>query len=232
MTSPDPGISVIIPTFERPGFVGDAIRSVLDQQVEPLEVIVVDAGAGGETQRVVQAFGPPVRYLPHAGPTPAATRNHGLSRARGEFIAFLDDDDLWSPAALSRQREFLLGNPDTDLVLGLTQRMVRRESGDGEPVFIPYRDPVRLHSLGCGLFRRGLFERVGLLDESMRHAEDDDWFMRAKAEGVSMHFLSEVTLYYRFHGGNMTANREARKPDMLRLVKNRLDRIRRDRDDP
>lgn len=221
-----PGLSVIIPTRNRAAFVADAIDNVRAQPYDNLEILVVDDGSGDATAEVVGRYGPPVRYIgqPHRGP--AAARNHGLRLAQGEFLAFLDDDDLWSPGKIALQLPHLLDEPGLDMVLGHTQRMIRERGQSAGSAFIPYRDPVRLYSLGCGLFRRSAFERVGLLDERMRHAEDDDWFMRAQSLHLRVLFLPEVTLYYRFHDGNMSYDKQEKMPDMLRLVKNRLDRIR------
>jgi glycosyltransferase involved in cell wall biosynthesis len=226
MTRAPADVSVIIPTRNRAGRVAEAVDSILGQSPASREVIVVDDGSTDETASVIRAFGAPVRYLcqRHAGP--AAARNRGIREARAEILAFLDDDDLWSPDKLARQLPELLGHADTEIVLGYTQRMVLREVSRGSEQFVAYKEPVRLFSLGCGLFRRAVFDRVGLLDQRMQHAEDDDWFMRARSLRVRMRFIPEVTLYYRFHGSNMSTDREGKLPDLLRLIKNRLDRTR------
>lgn len=221
-----PGLSVIIPTRNRAALVCDAIESVLAQSHDDLEILVVDDGSEDETAEVVGGFGPPVRRIHQQHRGPAAARNHGLRLARGEFLGFLDDDDLWSAGKLELQMPPLLADAAIDIVLGHTQRMIRDRGRVGENAFVPYRAPVRLYSLGAGLFRRSAFERVGPLDEKMRHAEDDDWFMRAQSLQLRMLFLPAVTLYYRFHDGNMSYDKREKLPDMLRLVKNRLDRIR------
>lgn len=226
MKATAPGLSVIIPTRNRAVLVTDAIESVRVQPYDNLEILVVDDGSVDGTAEVVGRYGPPVRYLHQQHRGPAAARNHGLRLAQGEFLGFLDDDDLWAPGRIALQLPHLLDEPGLDMVLGHTQRMIRERGQSAVSAFIPYRDPVRLYSLGCGLFRRSAFERVGLLDERMHHAEDDDWFMRAQSLQLGMLFLPEVTLYYRFHDGNMSYDKKEKMPDMLRLVKNRLDRIR------
>jgi len=186
----------------------------------------VDDGPSDTTAAVVQAFGPPVRYIRQANAGPAAARNHGLRVAGGDFVGFLDDDDLWPPDRLEQQLRFLLAEPDTEVVLGHTQRMLKRTAADGSAHFEVYRQPVRLFSLGCALFRRSVFEKVGAFDERMRYAEDDDWFMRAGELNVAMVFQPEVSLYYRYHEANMIHDKSAHRPYMLRLLKNRLDRKR------
>jgi len=104
--------------------------------------------------------------------------------------------------------------------------MLKRTGADGRTYFENYRQPVRLFHLGCALFRKSVFGKVGTLNERMRYAEDDDWFMRAGELNVAMVFQPEVGLYYRFHETNMIHDKSAHRPYMLHLLKNRLDRKR------
>src|ERR1700685_1198678 len=82
-------VSVVIPTYNRAYILGHSIESVLKQTYRPVEVVVIDDGSTDDTRRLVEHFGPPVRYFhqPNAGVSSA--RNHGLREARGEFVAFL-----------------------------------------------------------------------------------------------------------------------------------------------
>jgi teichuronic acid biosynthesis glycosyltransferase TuaG len=110
LTSPATGtISVIISTYQRPDACERALRSVLDQTEPPLEVLVCDDGSVDDTperMRVWEARSERMRYLRLAANTgtPAATRNLGIAAARGEWVAFLDDDDAWFPEKLACQR--------------------------------------------------------------------------------------------------------------------------------
>jgi glycosyltransferase involved in cell wall biosynthesis len=119
-------LSVIIPTHNRAAFVADAINSVLAQQAENLEIIVVDDGSGDNTAEIVKSFGPPVRYVYQANAGPSSARNRGVELAQGEFLGFLDDDDLWSSEKLAIQLPRLLDDPKLEIVLGHTQRMIRK----------------------------------------------------------------------------------------------------------
>jgi glycosyltransferase involved in cell wall biosynthesis len=219
-------ISVIIPTRNRRAFLREAIASVLAQTVPVQEIIVVDDGSTDGTADQFHNTQHPVRYIHQSPAGPAAARNRGLEAARGEFIGFLDDDDLWPPQKTAQQLPHLLADPEVSMVLGHTQRMLLRSTDKGERSFKPYRKPVRLFSLGCGLYRRSLFDSVGRFNEQMRFAEDDDWFLRCKELGVNTVFLSEVGQYYRFHDSNMTQDRQAKQQHLLRLVRNRLDRAK------
>jgi len=219
-------LSVVVPTHNRASFLTEAIQSILSQQTGLMEIIVVDDGSSDQTGETVESFGPPVRLIQQAHAGPAAARNRGLKDASGKYIGFLDDDDLWAPDKLQLQLPRLFEEPDADIILGHTQRMIWRDEAAGGAQFVDYLDPVKLYSLGSSLFRRSVFDRVGLFDENMRHSEDDDWFMRARSLGISMIFLPQVSQYYRFHSNNMTYNKQEKIPDLLRLLKNRLDRKR------
>lgn len=103
--------SVIIPTHKRPHFLGDALQSVVDQQGVELDIIVVGDGTGEETEAVTARF-PGVRYIwqPQSGPN--AARNRAVAQARYDYIAMLDDDDLWLPGKLRTQLEILEQEPE------------------------------------------------------------------------------------------------------------------------
>ncbi|MDE3088149.1 MAG: glycosyltransferase [Chloroflexota bacterium] len=112
-----PRVSVILPTYNRADLIGDAIASVQSQTFRDFEIIVADDGSTDNTAAVVVAFGRAITYLrlPHRG-QPAATRNAGLRQARGEFVAFLDSDDLFLPNKLARQVDALSSQPETGMV--------------------------------------------------------------------------------------------------------------------
>lgn len=96
-------VSVIIPTYNRAHIVGRAIESALHQTYGHLEVIVVDDGSSDGTRALVSAMGSRVRYFHQANAGVSAARNHGMRQARGEFVAFLDSDDVWRPWKIAAQ---------------------------------------------------------------------------------------------------------------------------------
>ncbi len=112
-----PRISVIVPTFNRVAYLADAIRSVQAQNYRDIEIIVADDGSTDNTAEIAAQFGSSVTYLSltHHG-LPAATRNAGLRAARGEFIAFLDSDDLFLPGKLELQLATFDAHPEAGLV--------------------------------------------------------------------------------------------------------------------
>jgi glycosyltransferase involved in cell wall biosynthesis len=105
-------VSVVIPTYNRAQLLARALRSVLPECQPGDEVIVVDDGSSDDTEAVVRAFGPPVRYLAGVHRGAGAARNMGIRAASGDLVAFLDDDDEWMPGKLAWQRTILQQFPD------------------------------------------------------------------------------------------------------------------------
>src|ERR1700737_1968578 len=116
-------VSVVIPTCNRDGLLRQALGSVLANGAPglELEVLVIDNGNGDETADLAGEFG--ARYVRRSSGGAAAARNRGLEEATGEYVAFLDDDDLWTPGHLRQQVEWLAEHPDFGAVLGRIQNI-------------------------------------------------------------------------------------------------------------
>ena len=198
-----PGVSVVLPVFNGARFLADALTSIVAQEVQALEVIVVDDGSTDESFAIAEAWRPPLRTLrqPNAGPT--AARNRGIEIAQGELIAFLDADDLWLAGSLRRHCAILDSWPELDFVLGPGR--VEHAERSAAARFRSAEESIAIFSFGAGLFRRRAFDRVGLLSEDLRNAEDTDWFMRARDAGLDWLPIEDVGLVYRRRQG--TASR-------------------------
>jgi glycosyltransferase involved in cell wall biosynthesis len=110
-------VSVIVPTYNRAAYVADAVASALAQTYSSLEVVVIDDGSVDDTRRIVGTFEDPrLIYVYKDNGGLSSARNAGLARANGEFIAFLDSDDLWLPWKLEAQLALLRRHPDVGLV--------------------------------------------------------------------------------------------------------------------
>lgn len=200
--SKDPFISVIIPTFNRARQVHSALGSVLAQTYRNFEVIVVDDGSTDETEKVVASLienqsrsGIQVRYVHQHNQGQSAARNRGAEEAGGEWIAFLDSDDLWLPRKLERQVEALRlfeGKSracitDARFVndLGMNTTCFRRGARNYEDkVGLDYeaaqslaniRDPFCVSTL---LVHAEVAKRVGWFDSGFKYAEDHDFLLR------------------------------------------------------
>ena len=154
-------VSIIIPAYNAAAFINDAIESALAQDYRPIEVIVVDDGSSDETASIAEKFGPPVICHRQQNGGPPVARNRGLLLARGEYIGFLDADDLYEPGRVKLQFDKLQQNPGVTIVMGRLMRE-QLDSEPGEPItFKPMEpDDFICLQLGLCLFRRTVFGRA------------------------------------------------------------------------
>ncbi len=180
-----PCVSVIIPTFDRASWVGEAIASVLAQTYPHLELIVVDDGSHDATSEMVQAFGPALTYIwqPHAGVS--AARNRGVAASRGELVAFLDSDDLWLPGKLAAQLLLLQQQPHAQACY--TDEIWIRHGVRVNPKHIHQKHSGWLFELSLPrciispssiMLRRSLWNQLEGFDESLPACEDYDLWLR------------------------------------------------------
>lgn len=221
-----PLISVIIPVYNAERFVGDAIRSVLAQDYPDVEIICVDDGSTDQSAKIIQSFGSVVRYVHQENQGPAAARNRAFDFVRGEFVAFLDNDDLYPDYKFLKQTATFAANPTLDIVFGKTQYIFLEGSNPERFNFPDESRTVWNILLGAGLFRTNVFRRIGLFNEELRIGEDGDWYNRAREQNVQIRTTDEVMLYYRHHDANYTRDQELVKSTLLKAIKYSLDRRR------
>ena len=190
-------LSVIMPVLSGE-FLNDAIKSIQNSGADA-EIILVDDGSTDQTAELAAALRDLVIYIRQENAGPAAARNRGLKRARGEFIGFLDADDLWAGSHPRTAIEYLQQQSEVDLVLGQVQLLSRTSNGEQ---FQPTGKSFHTYQLGAAMARRELFESVGGFNETMRFGEDVDWFLRVRERRKAMAMLPELALYYRLHAGN------------------------------
>ena len=226
MTNDTVRVSVIVPVFNAAAFLAATIGSVFRQRHNRLEVIVVDDGSTDGSSAIATEWGERIRYVrqPNAGPPSA--RNRGLRLATGQFITFIDADDLWPDDRLETQLRLFASHPDVDIVAGRFQWVRAVESGDSPAHLAPIAEPRNPLSLGTGLFRRRVFETVGEMDETLWCSDDVDWYLRARELGIPMLLHDDVVLWYRRHESNITNDQERGRAFYLTAIKKSLDRRR------
>jgi glycosyltransferase involved in cell wall biosynthesis len=220
-----PLISVIIPVWNGERFVKEAVGSVLSQGCPSLEIVIVDDGSTDGTEAEVGALPCDVRYLKQENAGPAAARNRGILECSGDRIGFLDADDLWPQDHLKLLGDELSADEELDLVHGYGQ-LFECDAADGGRHFIGSPEEAFPHYIGAGLYRKRVFDRVGLFDPTLRFGEDTDWYTRARELDVPMKRLETVTLLVRRHAANMTQDQAQIKLSNLRVFKKALDRKR------
>ena len=219
-----PLISIIIPVFNGGKFIHKAIDNILKQNYPALEILIVDDGSSDNTRQIVEDLPVDVRYFHQPNSGPAAARNRAIRDVSGEYIAFLDVDDLWPEKNLNLLIRELIQNPSYDLVRGYAQLFVEIKDGTFEYMGNPQES--FLNYIGAGVYRKSAFEKVGLYDPDLRFGEDTDWFNRAKEHNLNMKRLDEVTLLVRRHEGNMTKGKSLVELNTLKVFKKKLERKR------
>jgi glycosyltransferase involved in cell wall biosynthesis len=191
-------------------------------------VIVIDDGSTDGSAEIARSFGTRIHYhrQPNAGLS--AARNSGVSLARGEFIAFLDCDDLWLQGKTSLQIEAFRSQPGMDMVFGLIEQFYSPELGERGAFVGPDGTAIMPGYSACTLLARaGVFARTGLFGAEFRMGEFLDWYARACDAGLHSLMLDSVVLRRRIHENNMSVRYRDARSDYLRVFKASLDRRRR-----
>ncbi len=184
-------ISVIIPSYNRASFLGEAIQSVLNQDYfkrkgsSCFELIVVDDGSTDNTKEVVRSFGKTVNYHFQPNRGISAARNRGLSLAQGDFISFLDSDDLWKNEKIGAQMSFMNAFPKAKVCYteeiwirhGVFVNPKKKHKKYSGWIFDKVL-PLCLLSLSSALFKKEVFEAIGMFDEELPACEDYDLGIR------------------------------------------------------
>lgn len=224
-----PRVSVVIPAYNAEKFLAQAIQSVVDQSFKDFELIIVDDGSVDQTRTIAQSFDG-VRYLYQTNSGVAAARNRGIEASTGEFVAFLDADDVW-------MREFLEGLVavmDARLELGAAYAWARLVDERG--ALLPQSLCVHIErDVLAQLFRQGSFivpsmlmvrreavAKAGLFDPELPPAEDWDFLVRLAAAGVSFDCVPRFLVHKREYGSSLSANDENLFRASLRAVEKAL----------
>jgi len=227
-----PTVSFIVPVHNGAPYLADCLASILAQTVAPLEVLVVDDGSTDESGDIARSFGRPVRCLrqPHAGVSRA--RNHGVAEARGDFIAFLDADDLLVPQKLERQLARFAANPDLQFCDAYSRNFWSPEIPPDARNVAPreiftHGEVPKPRLIITWLLRRALFDRLGEFDVGRRLGGDGEWRDRVDASSVSAETLDEVLAMRRLHANNLTRRSyDEYLRQVVRRCKDRMDRAR------
>lgn len=217
-------LTVVIPAYNRQDFIAEIIECVSNQEMGDIEIIVVDDGSTDGTAARASEF-QNVRVLRKPNGGPASARNFGLEHARGEYIAFIDSDDLWVDGALVRLVDTLEKDDEADLVMGLPKVMAR--SSPEHPFELSSSALAQFpYSISGTVFRRSVFSKVGTFDPDLWFGEDVDWFHRAQNQGIRAMRLDFESVIFRRHEKNLTNGKGLVELNVLKVFKKSLDRKR------
>ena len=218
---PAPLVSVVVTAHDCERYIGAALDSALAQDYRPTEVIVVDDGSTDATPHIVAGY--PVRSIRQSNAGQGAAKNAGVTAANGDLIAFLDHDDVWFPAKLSRQVEALRARPDAAGVLARLEVLL--EPGVAHPPWLPRSREYPWFPPSSWLLRRTLFDSVGPFDTASM-VPDFDWMLRARDLGLVFEIVREPLGSYRFHGENASYRRSEIREHAFDALRQSLNRMR------
>ncbi|MBV9547460.1 MAG: glycosyltransferase, partial [Chloroflexi bacterium] len=173
-------LSVITPSFNQSRFIERTIRSVLDQELSAIELLVMDGGSTDGTVDILRAYSDRCFWVSESDKGQAHAINKGLSIARGDIIGWLNSDDIYRPGALETVLRFFDAHPDIDLVYGDAEFI----DEDDEIIAPYYTEPWNLERLAdvcyicqpAAFFRQSVTTRYGPLDESLHYCMDYEYW--------------------------------------------------------
>jgi glycosyltransferase involved in cell wall biosynthesis len=232
----NPLISVVMPAYNSSKFIGEAAESALKQTYQNIELIIVDDGSTDNTLAVAEDLSDKdkrvkVYSIPPAG-RPSVPRNYAISKAEGEYIAFLDSDDVWTKNKLKDQLDVLRNNPDAGFVYSVSKTF-----GDVN-LFSPYYEVLPLFfraarrredllkigntiPLSSTVVKAELLREAGGFDEDPElKVEDYDLWLRLSSMRPFI-FIPKLHVYYRIHSGQFSSDWETKKSRLQYLEKKR-----------
>jgi glycosyltransferase involved in cell wall biosynthesis len=215
-----PTVTTIIPTYNRAQLLREALDSVLTQSRPVDEIIVIDDGSTDNTMEVLRGYGDMIRCIQQPNGGPGAARNRGLREATGDYIAFLDSDDIWVHDKAKIQMEFFNKHPHLEFVFGDMANFTMSEDNEVAEIKNPeihnyfVANATNLEQiLEClimesviptptVMFKHKCTTEIGFFDETMKICEDLDYWLRA-ARTCRFGFINTVLAKRRRHDGNL-----------------------------
>lgn len=211
-------VSVVIPTFNRMGWIAEAVRSVLEQTHRDLELIVVDDGSTDDSVLRLEAatVDSRARFVYQENRGVSAARNRGIAEARGHWIAFLDSDDVWKPEKLERQLEWHRRHAHYRISCTDEEWIRRSRRVNPRSLHQKYCGWILLESMercivspSSALVDRKVFDEIGLFDEALPVCEDYDLWLRVGLR-YPIGYVPETLIVKRGgHAGQLSARKAA-----------------------
>lgn len=218
-------ISVIIPTYNAERTILETIESVQKQTFKDFEIVIINDGSSDRTLNLVDEIGDNrIKIFTYENGGLPTARNRGISHSTGEFITFLDADDLWTPNKLERQLNLLNANPEADVAYSWTYFMDESENArtinPGDPVYLEgnvYANLLSKNFIASGsnvLITREAVETIGEFDPECGGSADWDYWIRLASQ-YSFVVVPEHQIYYRRSAGAMSSKIDKMKLDCL-----------------
>lgn len=213
-----PKVSVIVPAYNQAKYLKQTLNSVLNQTYNDWECVIVNDGSTDNTAKIAKNYvkkDKRFKYIYQKNKGLAGARNTGIKTSQGEYIGFLDSDDLWKPSMLEKTVTFLAGNHKTSIVSGAWSyvdkngKLISRKNGPAKCenylVELLFGNLFPVHAL---LIKKAVFIDCGFFDSSLPSSEDWDMWLRVANKGYRFNYVNDLIAHYRIHNNTITSNND------------------------
>ena len=220
----EPLVSVIIPNYNYENFIVRTVESVFSQTYKNFEIVVVDDGSNDNSIKVLNTFGNKIKIIEQENAGVSAARNNGVKNSTGDYIAFLDADDVWLPEKLEKQMKKFETDSETGFVHS-SMKLINSEDkqigeicngmeGQVSEEFLRFKKGVVVGAGSTGVVKREIFNEIGGFDSRLSTAADWDFCYRI-AKKYKIGFVEEPLVLYLIHDSNMHSNISVMESDMM-----------------
>ena len=222
-----PLVSVIIAVYNYGRYLCEAIDGVLCQTYPSYELILVNDGSTDETEKIALSYGSQIRYHFQEHQGLSVPKNQGVKLAQGEFISFLDADDIWPANRLSVLMNPFLDDPEMEMVFGRLHNFWSPEVAHKKEISESLNEPMNGICPGTMLIKKGSFLKVGYFKLEWTVTEFLDWYLHAKELHLKTAWVQDLVLERRLHEHNNTFVHRGQLPiEFARALKTSLQRQR------
>jgi len=211
-------ISVLIPFYNTEKYLAEAIQSVLDQTLQPMEILLLDDGSTDGSAKIAESFKPQISLFQQENEGISAARNALLKKAQGEFLAFLDADDLWTPDHLKKLFEPFRSNKQLGIVSGYVEQFLSPDVEDPIAQIPDGNEVLPGYVVGTFLIKKEVFKKAGYFNEELTLADTVDWFARVKDGGIGFKMIDDIVLRRRIHTTNTGINQKGNRHDYTKVL--------------
>lgn len=221
-------ISIVIPSFNQGVYIGETIKSILDQKEKDVEIIVVDNKSTDKTKEILEEFKNQIKIISERDRGQTDAINKGMRIAKGDVLAYLNSDDYYETGALKSVKKFFNKDRDAKIIYGQGRlvdekgRMIRMYKTEHPTLDSLFRECVI--SQPTVFMRREVFEKIGEVDTNLNYAMDYDYWIRVSKK-YRFHYIDQILASTRIHTKSKTAQSEKVFEEILKVLKKNYGRV-------
>ena len=216
-----------MPVYNTEKYVREALDSIFSQTYKNFEVVCIDDGSVDNSVSILESFGNKIKLLKNESNLgTSVSRNKGIQIAQGEFLAFLDADDIWEINKLEIQMMEFNNNPDLEVSFTYMKCFISSElSEDVKRKRYCPPNSAPCHIPSSAVIKRTSFEKVGYFDTRFKNIEFVDWINKAKEIGLKIETLNDILVFRRIHETNVgVMDRDNSRSDYFKIIKESLNK--------